>query len=269
MRYKIGEVSKFLNLSDQMIRYYEKCGVIEPKRGGDGQYRYYTDMEVFQIFDAMRYKEWDINIKDIKWIIEDHYFERLLKKIDDFKHKLSTEIDYKSLLYSRISEMETQISLGRYNIGNYWIEEVPAQCRIFSGVAYGDQYSIAEEDVSFAHVVYEPDNISFFDILVEFSEESFSQDKEFWWYMTEEKYYEALDIKAECSRIPCQYCACTVIDMGEVGEFKAACVEPLMTYAQERGLAKTGLPYGTILGRGKDNGRFCRLMKLYLPVRTL
>ena len=28
--YKIGDVSKILNISNEMIRYYEKCGVIEP-----------------------------------------------------------------------------------------------------------------------------------------------------------------------------------------------------------------------------------------------
>ncbi|WP_326839095.1 FAD-dependent oxidoreductase [Clostridium aromativorans] len=37
----MGDVSKILDISDQMIRYYEKLGVITPKRKGDGKYRYY------------------------------------------------------------------------------------------------------------------------------------------------------------------------------------------------------------------------------------
>ena len=57
MGYRIGDVSKMLKISDQMIRYYEKCGLIQPKREGDGKYRTYTDMDVFLIFEAMKYKE--------------------------------------------------------------------------------------------------------------------------------------------------------------------------------------------------------------------
>lgn len=66
MEYKIGDVSKILNISDQMIRYYEKLGVIKPKRKGDGKYRYYDAMDVFWLYEAMKYKEWDINIAEVK-----------------------------------------------------------------------------------------------------------------------------------------------------------------------------------------------------------
>lgn len=32
MEYKIGEVSKILNISKEMIRYYEKQGILKPSR---------------------------------------------------------------------------------------------------------------------------------------------------------------------------------------------------------------------------------------------
>lgn len=32
MNYKIGEVSKMFNISKEMLRYYEKKGVLHPKR---------------------------------------------------------------------------------------------------------------------------------------------------------------------------------------------------------------------------------------------
>ena len=57
MLYRIGDVSKHLNISDQMIRYYEKCGVIHPVRSGDGRYRYYSEMDIFLLFEVMKYKQ--------------------------------------------------------------------------------------------------------------------------------------------------------------------------------------------------------------------
>ncbi len=77
MKYKIGEVSKILNISDQMIRYYEKCGVIKPDRS-EGNYRYYTDMDIFLLFEAMKYKEWNINIADINNMVSNDYYAQLI-----------------------------------------------------------------------------------------------------------------------------------------------------------------------------------------------
>lgn len=49
MEYKIGEVSKILNISKEMIRYYEKQGILKPSRKEDNNYRTYSVMDVFFI----------------------------------------------------------------------------------------------------------------------------------------------------------------------------------------------------------------------------
>ena len=73
MKYRIGDVSKMLHISDQMIRYYEKNGVIHPERSGDGQYRLYSGMDVFLLFEAIKYKEWDISIPEINDMISNAF----------------------------------------------------------------------------------------------------------------------------------------------------------------------------------------------------
>ena len=40
MEYKIGEVSKILNISKEMIRYYEKQGILKPSRKEDNNLSY-------------------------------------------------------------------------------------------------------------------------------------------------------------------------------------------------------------------------------------
>ena len=56
MEYKIGEVSKILNISKEMIRYYEKQGILKPSRKEDNNYRTYSVMDVFLLMEIIRYQ---------------------------------------------------------------------------------------------------------------------------------------------------------------------------------------------------------------------
>ena len=41
MRYKIGDVAKILGISPDLLRYYEKKGVVKPVKHRSNDYRYY------------------------------------------------------------------------------------------------------------------------------------------------------------------------------------------------------------------------------------
>ncbi len=41
MRYKIGDVSRILGISTDLLRYYEKKGVVTPQKDKNNDYRYY------------------------------------------------------------------------------------------------------------------------------------------------------------------------------------------------------------------------------------
>lgn len=51
MEYKISDITKMFNISKEMVRYYEKCGAITPKRTEDNNYRVYTTADFFTIWD--------------------------------------------------------------------------------------------------------------------------------------------------------------------------------------------------------------------------
>ena len=65
MEYKIGEVSKILNISKEMIRYYEKQGILKPSRKEDNNYRTYSVMDLFLLKEIILYQSIQIRIKDI------------------------------------------------------------------------------------------------------------------------------------------------------------------------------------------------------------
>ena len=63
--YKIKELSEILNISKQMIRYYEQCGVITPERSQENKYRIYHSMDFYELLEAVCLSKFDLNIKKI------------------------------------------------------------------------------------------------------------------------------------------------------------------------------------------------------------
>lgn len=267
MEYKIGDVSKFLNISDQMIRYYEKHGVIKPKRKGDGNYRYYDAMDIFWLYEAMKYKEWDINIADVKNIISDGYFDKLGVKLRDFSKQLKERIKNEELLLGRIIEIEKRLAVGQYNIENFWVEQVPSMYRFNSNIgSTGDNYTFEEKDFPMKSYIFTKDYISFFDVLVEFNDNN-----ENWSYAIDKYTLDQLEIEIaeKIELLPDQLCVCTIIDMGEFGDFNSDCLNNLMNYLKERDHQLVSKIFGIIVGRGSVAGKLNRIMKIYAPIKTL
>ena len=50
--FRIGELSKLFGVSTDAIRYYEKVGILNPKRNAENNYRYYTLDDVRKILES-------------------------------------------------------------------------------------------------------------------------------------------------------------------------------------------------------------------------
>ena len=263
---KIGEVSKFLNISDQMIRYYEKNGVINPKRTESGNYREYSFMDVFMLFDALKYKEWNINIKEISNMVSKDYYHVLSDKIDKYINEIDRDIFYKTILKEKLNNISKELKTAKYNINRYWVEFASPKILFFSGISHEDNYSDSKVTKKENELILSSKYISFFDVATEFN----SLYNE-WYYCIDKVEYLKLNLQDYCysKEIPERYCLCTVIDMGESGKFSHELLQPLYTYIGKNGLKQNGPPFGIIIGRGVDNDSFKRLMKIYVPIKTL
>lgn len=263
---RIGDVSHMFHLSDQMIRYYEKNGVIKPTRSKEGNFRTYTMEDVFLLFDAMRYKEWNMNIRDIDEVIHGDYFNILTQKLTDFDAHLQAEIARQSLLQTRISSLNHKFKLCRYNIGKYFIFEQPAYHLYFCGTSEGDQYDMQIMPEAMTAQIFAAENISYFDVWVEFHAGG-----QLWWYALDDRYHRALGLRdtGERKKTPVQLCLSTFIEMGQMGSFSDVLLDPVYAYMRDNGYSLDGAPRGLIIGRGcTEDGKFSRIMELQIPIRT-
>lgn len=60
---KIGEVAEQTGLSISNIRFYEKKGLIEPKRNEQSKYRDYTEEDVKRLKQIILYRKMDMPLE--------------------------------------------------------------------------------------------------------------------------------------------------------------------------------------------------------------
>lgn len=265
MEYSIGEVADLLNVSRDMIRYYEKQGAIRSGRNAANNYRSYDTMEVFWLLEAMQHKSWGIPISEISEIRRNEYSWSTERFLREEAAKMKEDASYKELLAGRLLELRKYMLLGMRNIGNYWVDHVEAEYRCQLVTGHGDEYDrigIAPESSRFL----------FSDRYMPFIDNALTADgaRIKWEMSIREKYLSALPgpIPDTFFQVPERLCLCTNADIGEIGHFDASALAGLREYADRRGYkVHDGQPVrGILLGRGFEGGHFHRIVRLMLPV---
>lgn len=265
MNYSIGEVSDLLHLSRDMIRYYEKQGTIHSKRNSANNYRYYDEMDIFWLLEAMQHKSWGINISDISKVRMNQYAEQTSSRLEKISESLDREIRYKVLLSKRLKGLCEKMKLSFANIGNYWIAEIPAYYAVHLVDGTGDQYQRMNlsEDAG---------KQLFSDRVVPFTDSGFTafDEKQSWELRICEEYARELklDITEDFMFCPKRICLCTNADIGEIGSFDLHAVEDLKRYASSKKYhIKENIPIrGLLVGRGVEDHSFHRIVELQMEV---
>lgn len=93
--YSIGEVSEILKISTNKVRFYEKKGLIKPKRDDKNDYRHYTENDLIKLQTILMYRELNLPIESIKDMFQDeskynvlNHFYTQWKVINSQIHKM-------------------------------------------------------------------------------------------------------------------------------------------------------------------------------------
>ncbi|MBU3179356.1 MerR family transcriptional regulator [Clostridium estertheticum] len=111
--YRIGEISEIYGIGKDSLRYYEKLGIIKPKRGENG-YRLYNIKDIWKLNLIKELRNFDISMKRIKEYLEDRSIEttkQILQeemKLIDEKMQLLT--DNKDNIIKRLKSIDDIIS---------------------------------------------------------------------------------------------------------------------------------------------------------------
>ncbi|MDF2887833.1 MAG: hypothetical protein K0R23_2218 [Lacrimispora sp.] len=263
MEYNIKEVSKILNISREMIRYYEKKGMINPKRKAANNYRTYDAMDIFYLMEAIQYQGWNMNIKNIRGMKEENYYAQIVDYLEGYHDQLIKDIEYKTLLVERISQVTDRNKIDLYNLGNYWVKQIPERYAFHFVTGEGDHYERISLQEEICKILFSSANIPFWDVYFDYNE-----GKEFWGISFEKRYFDKLDTlkKENFKCLPEEYCLCSNVNLGPIGAFHENFYTDILNYLKMKGYRQNGTLSALLVGRGMEDNGFYRLIELHVPI---
>lgn len=99
MEYTIMKLARLAGISTRTLRFYDELGILKPARISSSGYRIYGELEVDRLQQIMFYREFGLNLEEIKKILESPAFnekkallehmERLLEKREQLELMLN------------------------------------------------------------------------------------------------------------------------------------------------------------------------------------
>lgn len=263
MFYSIGDVSKILNISKEMIRYYEKQGALKPARQEDNNYRSYSTMDVFFLMEMIRYQSLGLNITEINKLLLENYMQHYSNYLSNYYQKLEKEVIFKITLKDRIKEMADRAKTSQLNLNHYWFKEVEEHELVFLCKGKNDNYGVIELKKENRDILFLNQNFTFYESMVVFNETD-----ENWYYAINTHYKNNLNIKmSDTIKQKKQLCICTMIDMSEIGCFNRKLLAPVLKYVEDHHMIIDGQIRGIIVCRGYQNDKYQRIMEIQVPIK--
>ena len=149
MRYKIGDVSKILGISPDLLRYYEKKGVVMPEKDENNDYRYYDFWDINFLLDCLWFKNFGFSIDQIADMVQipsaDELSDLFLGKEDE----LHAQIARSQLLLQRSKEHREDLQKAKNDLGTIRITESPEYIRYLN--RYTDTFPTSPELQHLSH----------------------------------------------------------------------------------------------------------------------
>lgn len=123
---RIGEVSKYLGLSPETIRYYEMEGLISPNRNPDSSYRDYRAPDVLCLMAAQRYRSMGFSLKEVETILNSSSIEEQYHYVNTQYHILRDEMNQRRHLLDYLCTFQSELASAAYNVGNFWVHSEEA-----------------------------------------------------------------------------------------------------------------------------------------------
>lgn len=259
MRLTVGEISKVLGLTTENIRYYVREGLIKPEKNKANNYWEYSSEDVMYISDILFYRSRGISIDNIRRIFNGLPLENIGEVIDDTISELICKIKRYTFLLESIQEWQKDYNRELNEMGRYQKGKMPPSLRV-SSYQNEDEHII---DYLKGRIVIEKNDWQ--DVCISFyyniNEEGSGLHKYISVAKTEERLRNNryLDIVEEPERT----CLIThTVFSDNVEEM----INPVVKYAEEKGIVLTGEFYGRERTNFYVEGQRHWVCTIYAPI---
>lgn len=104
--YTIGDISSMLGIGIDAIRFYEKKGLVHPKKNPKNQYRVFTMYNILELLDVIYYRELGMTISEIIDILKSGTKESMQSLLREKRKKAQQRIIYERQMIRKIEHIE-------------------------------------------------------------------------------------------------------------------------------------------------------------------
>jgi DNA-binding transcriptional MerR regulator len=130
--YKISDVAKILGISAELVRHYERLGILKPKRNTNG-YRRYTTRDINILTGSRRYVHMGFSIEEAEFMINVASLDEAIDSLEGMEKKAAREIRWKQLILNEIQQLKDKYKLihdFENNIFKFNLQKSPSVYRI-------------------------------------------------------------------------------------------------------------------------------------------
>ena len=266
LKYKIGDVAKILGISPDLLRYYEKKGIVHPEKDPENDYRYYEPWDINFLIDCLWYKGFGFSLEQIARMITQSNVKDLIYDMSDAEEEIKASILRQELLLKRSRAHVSAIQRMRNNFGKCDLVHSPEVYRYLNRYNFIYDNSKEQQALSQRWLAYMPFVSRCFEIKAE--DLSNDTDNYSWGLSLEMEYVEKLGVPLEppVEHLESVYSVHSFFKSSGKTGFSPRQLERVMEYINENGLSVSGSARGNLVCSVIDEGKLTGFFEVWIPV---
>lgn len=265
MRYKIGDVAKILGISTDLIRYYEKKGVVSPVKGQNNSYRYYDTWDINFLIDCLWYKNFGFSIDEISVMESESTYDSLIQSIEDKSVEIEAAAKRYRLLHERLNIQKETLENVRKLIGKCEVTMGPDFIYYLNRHNFEYESDSTLQTISRRWLQYMPFSTRYFECPAKGSNEG----KYSWGFSLDKHYVEEFDVKYTKPVVHLESCPCihTAFKSSGKNAFSPKHMDYMFKYAKAHNLTPVGNAFGNLVCSVLDGGKLTGFFEAWLPIK--
>lgn len=272
MRYKIGEVSKILDIPIDTLRFFEKKGIVSPIKDAENNYRYYESWDINFLLEYKRYRGYQFNTQETREILHKDSLKDLENRIVSKVADIDEKIQYYTLMKEKTEQYLDRLKNIPHKLNKMEITNMP---EIYYFV---HRYSESENDTyqynSKLDGIFEKwiEVFPFTDTLLTIRKDDFIKRRKDNIYQCgfglSPKYVDAfhIPINGFVQLTQKQKCVNTIIRAGKKHTFYVRLLDQLSDYINQAGYQLEDDIIGFYLARVHDGLEYDRFIEIWAPI---
>jgi len=270
VRYKIGDVSRILGISTDLLRYYEKKGVVQPQKDKNNDYRYYDTWDINFLIDCLWFKRFGFGIPQVAYMVTDCYHGDLISLLDEKGDQMEAEIRRQEQLLTRLREYRDAAERVKAMIGVCSIQDSPELICYLNRFNYSYNYTPEMQKLNRQWQEYMPFTQRFFEIP---SDGLLGDGDDFaWGFSLHMTYAEDLNVpvKPPVRKLESRLCIHSAFKSSGKNAFTPRRLRFLLDYAEKNSLKIVGSAMGTLVCSVREEGskEMTGYFEVWLPIES-